>query len=155
MMVHMSGSRLSLRQRPHSERWKRYDAHHHDDHHHDIRIYDDHGDHDHDLLRCGPRARSRRSASALLPRWSCRESSCSLAHGGLLTAARVATGKTRHEVVLSAPAMDTVDLSGKVVMITGASRGPRSALARCPCALLAAPLFALLRSCASPLLRSH
>ena len=133
-----------MRQRPHSERWKRYDAHHHDDHHHDIRIYDDHGDHDHDLLRCGPRARSRRSASALLPRWSCRESSCSLAHGGLLTAARVATGKTKHEVVLSAPAMDTLDLSGKVVLITGASRGPRSALAA-PAPL---PLCSALRSCA-------
>ena len=73
------------------------------------------------------------------------ESSCSLAHGGLLTAARVATGKTKHEVVLSAPAMDTLDLSGKVVLITGASRGPRSALAA------PAPL---LRS-AAPLLRSR
>ena len=60
------------------------------------------------------------------------ESSCSLAHGGLLTAARVATGKTKHEVVLSAPAMDTLDLSGKVVLITGASRGPRSTLLVAP-----------------------
>ena len=72
-------------------------------------------------------------------------SSVYLPWGPEWTAARVATGKTKHEVVLSAPAMDTVDLSGKVVMITGASRGPRSALAA------PAPL---LRS-AAPLLRSR
>ena len=97
------------------------DYDHHDDD--DGRVHDDHrdNDNDNDLRRCGPRARGRcdwHSAPHGLPCCShallCRALTFYGAPAGPL-----------HSVVLSEPAMD-VDISGKVVMITGASRGTNS-----------------------------